>query len=111
MGPSNIKKIFATFFLVLSFSTWAAADVIYTTKPGYFASQSYDNYDKAVSMLADGDKAAVVHMVVSNKIFMLKEGLRVYLVKRKWSGDIKIRLKGTDIEVWTFGDAIDIRKK
>jgi hypothetical protein len=102
-----MKKTMLSMVSVLLAVSVVYAATTYTTNSGHFASGSKEYFAQAVSMLADGDTQTVQNMIVLNKIFILQPGLSVYIVKQKRSGSVKIRFKGTDIEVWTLSEAIE----
>lgn len=79
---------------------------LYTTKPGYFAAIDEESYDKMMSFIVDKDMKALNILIDKGKIFELKEGLKVYLVKTSWGMAI-IRPKGYDIKLWTVSEAIE----
>ena len=93
--------------VVLSASTVYAGD-LYTTKSGHLAAIYLDDLDRALSYRADGDIEAIKTLAASNRVFILKPGLKVFLVDVKmFSGVVKIRLQGMDFEVWTTLEAIE----
>lgn len=79
---------------------------LYTTKPGYFAAIDEESYDKMMSFIVDKDMKALNVLIDKGKIFELKEGLKVYLVKTSWGMAI-IRPKGYDMRLWTVSEAIE----
>jgi len=43
----------------------------------------------------------------ARRVILLKEGLRVYIVKYDYSnGKVKIRLQDSNVELWAFRDAL-----
>lgn len=100
-----MKKTIFSIIIILTASI-SYANTIYITGSNHVASVSYNYYKQAVGVVADGDKKAFDTMISEKKIFILKEGLSVYVVERKFPGTIKIRLKGTTSEAWTAKEAI-----
>ncbi len=93
-------------FLVMSYSTLDDNNQnIYTTKSGYFAAIDEESFDKMMDFIVDDDKEALQLLINRGKIFELKAGIKVYLVKSSW-GKVIIRPKGYDIRVWTVSEAI-----
>ncbi len=92
---------------LLSHSIWKNdSQNLYSTKPGYFAAIDEESYDKMMSFIVDKDMKALNVLIDNGKIFELKEGLKVYLVKTSW-GMVIIRPKGYDMRLWTVSEAIE----
>jgi hypothetical protein len=108
----EFKAVFTkSFMLLISLSLMSHSLVrrdyqnLYTTKPGYFAAVDEESYDKMMAFIIDKDMEALNILIDRGKVFQLKEGLKVYLVKHSW-GKIIIRPKGYDIKLWTVSEAI-----
>lgn len=101
-------------FLIISISiftslccNFALAQDTRATKPGYLASVSEDMLDKAIDYAVAKDHAALQKLMDANLVFMLKGGLKVYIVDTKmFSGKVKIRPAGETLEVWTLFEAV-----
>lgn len=99
--------IFISFLLILTLYSSAFAENIKTTKPGYLASLSETMLEKAIDYAVANDKIALQKLLDSNLVFILKEGIRVYIVDVKlFSGTVKIRPVGETFEVWTVTEAV-----
>ena len=77
-----------------------------TTVDGYLAAITEEYFDKVVDLVAAKDYEAIQVLVDAGVVIWLKAGLQVQIVDSNWTGAIKIRLKGTVIEVWTFREAV-----
>lgn len=79
----------------------------YVTKPGYFAAVNKQDFEKAVEYSVQKDEVALDKLMKSRRVFPLKGGIKVHLVKGGiFSGTIKIRPAGSTVELWTFREAI-----
>jgi len=78
-----------------------------TTKKGYLAAISEDYFDKMSDLVAVKDYEAVQVLIDAGVVIWLKEGMKVQIVDSTWTGSIKIRLKGTVVEVWTYREAVE----
>ncbi len=77
------------------------------TKGGQIAAPSADVLDTAAKYLADKDLDSLQGLEADKRVILLKEGLRVYIVKYEYSsGKVKIRLHGSNVELWTFREAL-----
>lgn len=102
------SAVVATIFLFtfICSSTVLAQDTR-VTKSGYLASVSEEYLDKAIDYVVAKDHAALQKLMDANLVFMLKGGLRVYIVDTKiFSGKVKIRPAGETIEIWTLIEAV-----
>lgn len=106
-----MKKLTITTAIVLVSLFMAQAvfaGTVYVTKGGYIASISENYLKTAMTYAAQGDEVAFNKMERQRKIFVMKEGIRVYISDTKFfSGIVKIRVEGDTIEVWTLIDAIE----
>ncbi|MFZ2397451.1 MAG: hypothetical protein WAW31_02060 [Smithella sp.] len=77
------------------------------TISGYLASSDEKLLDKAIQYVAAKDHVALQKIMDTNLVFMLKGGLKVYIVDTKiFSGKVKIRPVGETIELWTAIEAV-----
>lgn len=84
----------------------AVADGWYVTKDGYVAALTKPLLGRATSLIVSGDKKAFVNLVETNPfVIILRGGVDVYLEDTSWF-KVKIRVKGTNISVWTAIEAI-----
>ena len=104
-----MKKSIVYCLICLFITITAHAEITYTTKGGgYIASVSERYFDIAVKYISQGDKQAFANMVKKQKVFILREGLEVYLEKAPFmSGKVLVRKKGTDTRVWTIFKALE----
>lgn len=49
---------------------------------------------------------AINQLLYIREVFEIPQGQEAYVVKREFSGKVKIRLKGNTQEIWTFTEAI-----
>jgi len=99
------KIIILLFFVV--FSQEIIAQDYTTTKDGYLAAITEEYFDKVVDLVAVKDYQAIQTLVDAGVVIWLKEGMKVQIVESTWTGGIKIRLKGTVVEVWTYMEAVE----
>ena len=93
-------------FIFIS-STCVLAQNTRITKSGYLASVSEELLDKAIEYAVAKDNVALQKLMDSKMVFMLKGGLKVYIVDTKiFSGKVKIRPAGQTVEVWTLIEAV-----
>jgi len=78
-----------------------------TTKGGDFAAATEEIYDRVIKLVAAGDREAVNELMEMGVVIILKKGLKVQIMDSRWTGKIKIRLKGTQTEVWTAIEAVE----
>ena len=98
------KKVFCIMVVVVLFviisDGYIIAQDIKTTKEGYLAATSKESLEKAMDYLSIKDFNAIEKLVEDEYVFMLKEGIRVHVVKTKTlNGMVKIRPVGQKIEV------------
>ena len=70
-----------------------------------FAAITEDVYDRLMKLVEAKDKVAVNQLMESGYVIILKKGLEVQIMEHSW-GKIRIRLKGTNTEVWTAIEAV-----
>lgn len=78
---------------------------IYHTKGDYFVAISKEDFKKAQDYKIAKDLEALKELLATGKIFYLKPGIEVYRLKSTF-GLVKIRAKGTTIEMWTYMEEI-----
>lgn len=101
------KKV--TMFIVIAAmvaASHAFAGELKTTQDGYFAAVSEKAFEKTIMYSSAGDKKAVGMMLALNQVFILKGGIKVYVVDFIFPGKIKIRVPGETGEFWTFAEAV-----
>jgi len=101
------KAILIILACIATLSGTAIAGKAHTTKDGFFAAIYKHNFDKAVEICVAKDMQAFRKMFDDKRIFLLKPGLKVYLIDYKFSGVVKVRPAGETIEFWTFSEALD----
>jgi hypothetical protein len=107
MAKEAVKSIFfVSLFLMLFHGIVLAGEIKYTVG-GHAASVSEELLDEAISLSVANDHQALQKLLESNLVIILKKGLKVEVVDTKlFSGKVKIRPYGTDIELWTVIEAI-----
>ncbi len=76
---------------------------VWITKGGEVAAVSEFLLEQATKYLADKDLAAFQRLEATQRVLLLKEGLKVYIVKYEYTtGKVKIRLLSSNMELWTF---------
>ena len=78
---------------------------IYHTKGDFFVSISKEDFKKAQDYKIAKDLKALKELLTTGKIFYLKPGIEVYRLNSTF-GLVKIRAKGTTIELWTYREEI-----
>ena len=78
---------------------------IYRTKGDYFVAISKEVFKQAQSYKIAKDSGALNELLATGKIFYLKPGIEVYRLNSTF-GLVKIRAKGTTIEMWTYREEI-----
>ena len=101
------KSFFLIFILTAILSQSIVAQEYKTTKKDYLAAISEKYLDKALDLINAKDYEALQKLIDKKVVFWLKEGLKVQVVDRTWTGTIKIRPKGKLVEVWTFAEAVE----
>ncbi len=106
-----LKKIIIMLTIIFLFivigNNYVLAQNIRITKSGYIASTSKELLDKAIEYIAAKDNAALQKILETKLVFVLKAGLKVYVVDTKiFSGMVKIRPVGETVEVWTLIEAV-----
>lgn len=82
-------------------------DGVKYTRKNYVASPSLEKVKKAIEYAAAGDKEGYALFVQSDPdVILLKDGVRVVPIERTLAGYVRVRLKGTLVELWTLKEAI-----
>lgn len=103
----KIVFIFIAIVFVVSIISISNAGEIKITNAGYAASLSKENMNKGMQFVFDNDLVALQKMLDAGLIFILKEGVPVFVVETEiFSGLIKIRPVGQLFEVWTVVEAV-----
>ena len=80
---------------------------IWFAKRNQLAAVSQGDLDSAIQYLAEDYMEAFHELEAARRVILLKEGLRVYIVKYDYSnGKVKIRLQDSNVELWAFRDAL-----
>ena len=107
MLKKTIIMVTVFFLFIVIGNNYALAQNARITKSGYLASTSEELLDKAIEYAVAKDYAALQKILDTQLVFMLKGGLRVYIVDTKiFSGKVKIRPVGETFEVWTLIEAV-----
>jgi hypothetical protein len=78
-----------------------------TTLRGYMASTSKELLQKATQYCVQKDDAALKELMDTGLVFWLKPDVEVEVMETKlFSGLVKIRPRGSTLEVWTHIEAI-----
>lgn len=99
------KAIYLSLITFLLFSVSAIAQTVYTAKKGSGVAFSEISYDKMMSAIVDNDKQYLQVLIDNQEMMILGKDVQVYLVKSSW-GKVKLRIKGTDVHIWTVAEAI-----
>ena len=100
------KVVFIGLITFLLFSTSAVAQTIYTAKKGYAVAFSEKSYEKMMDAIIDDDKQYLEVLMANQEMMVLGKDLQVYLVKAYLRGRVLLRIKGTDVTIWTVSEAI-----
>lgn len=99
-------KVIAIVFLVLMMCSATMAQDLYVTKQGFPAAMSKKTLSKFIDVW-NADKAAGQQMINSGEVITLRGGINVFLMRAEIiSGFVRIRPKGTTLEIWTLSKAI-----
>ena len=88
-------------------STIAMARTVYTTKENKLAAWYESDLVRAIQMSRDGDSEAIIEMMNQELLFILQPGLQVFIEEYSRQTIIKIRKKGSLVEVWTLMDSVE----
>lgn len=104
-----IKKTVAIALLLFVFAATVAQgqDNGLLTNAGFFASLEKAELENFLLYVAQQDYAAAKQVLLSQKVFSLKPGVKVFLTEgRGRHGIVKVRPAGQTFEIWTTYDAI-----
>jgi len=106
-----VKKQFGTFlltaFLVFLFCCTSIAGPIKYTVGGHAAAVSEKLLDRVVDLSVAKDYEALQKLLDSDLVIILKKGIKVEVLDTKlFSGKVKIRPFGTNIELWTVIEGV-----
>jgi len=107
MIKQMVKVTFlVTIFMVLFHGIILAGPIKYTVG-GHVAALTEELLDKTISLSVAKDYQALQELLDSKMVIVLKKGLKVEVVDTKlFSGQVKIRSFGTNIELWTVIEAL-----
>lgn len=79
------------------------------TRKGYVGCLTEDLFSQFTTLLAQKDERGMLYLIENGGCVMMQEGLSVSVLDRNWSGAVRLRVyvKGTAAEVWTFAEAVD----
>jgi len=115
IGKENDMKKIIMIILVLSLSIcnsygWWEKHTVYVTKSGNIAAPYYSDFKKAKDMWLSDDHVALQSMINAKRVIWMGAGHFVYVIEQDYPY-IKIRVKGTTLELWTYDHAIEEQKK
>ena len=81
---------------------------IRTTKSGYYAASTKEDLDQAIGYAAQQDEVALNKLIASNRVFQMKEGLKVYIENCEglMCSIVKIRVVGQEATAYTVSESI-----
>ena len=79
---------------------------IYHAKGAYYVAISKEIFRQAQSYKIAKDLVALNELLETGKIFYFRPGIEVYRLDVTFSGLVKIRAKGTTVELWTYREEI-----
>jgi hypothetical protein len=107
-----MKKEYRCYWILFAFLFLAPAALqaqdVKTTNEGYAACVSEAAFDRITEMVVSKDVAALEKFLDDprNNCVILRAGIKVYVVKRTWTGKVKLRLAGQTVEFWTNMEAV-----
>lgn len=108
MVKKHFGSLFLTAFLVFLFYGASVAGPIKYTVGGHAAAVSEKLLDRVVDLSVAKDYEALQKLLDSGLVIILKKGMKVEVVDTKlFSGKVKIRPFGTNLELWTVIEAIE----
>lgn len=108
MVKKRFGSLFLTAFLVFLFYDVSIAGPIKYTVGGHAAAVSEKLLDRVVDLSVAKDYEALQKLLDSGLVIILKKGIKVEVVDTKlFSGKVKIRPFGTNLELWTVIEAIE----
>jgi len=97
-----------TAFLVFLFCSASIAGPIKHTVGGHAAAVSEKLLDRVVDLSVAKDYEALQKLLDSGLVIILKKGIKIDVLDTKlFSGKVKIRPFGTNLELWTVIEAIE----
>ena len=113
MVKKSLGFLFLAVFLIFLFHDVSVAGSIKYTVGGHAAAMSEKLLDRVVDLSVAKDYEALQKLLNSGLVIMLKKDVKVEVLDTKlFSGKVKIRPFGTNLELWTVIDAIkEIRYK
>lgn len=107
-----MKKAILAVLLVMFFVNTSFAAPLYWTVGEHFAGYTKEDFETAIELAMQKDVDALTEMVVDGKIFILNEGLKVYLLDTfMFSGMVKLRLFGKTRSFFTNYEAVGTKAK
>lgn len=107
MAKKHFEILFLTSILVLLFFGVSFAGPIKHTVGGHAATLSEELLNRVVSLSVSKDYEALQKLLDSGLVIILKKNIKVEVVDTKFfSGKVKIRPFGTNLELWTVIEAI-----
>lgn len=107
MVKKQFGVLFLTAFLVFLFCSASIAGPIKYTVGGHAAAISEKLLDRVVGLSVAKDYEALQKLLDSGLVIIWKKGIKVEVLDTKlFSGKVKIRPFGTNLELWTVIEAI-----
>ena len=101
------KSLFLIVFFVSLFYSVSIAGQIKYTVGGHTAAISENLLDKVVDLSISKDYEALQKLFDSGLVILLKSGIKVEVIELNlFSGTIKIRPFGMNLEIWTVREAL-----
>jgi len=108
MSNKKVQYLLLTSILMLIFCGPSLAGPIKYTVGGHMAAVSEKLLDRVVDLSIAKDYDALQQLLDSGLVIILKKGIKVEVVDTKlFSGKVKIRPFGTNLELWTVMEAIE----
>ena len=108
MFNKKVQYLLLTSILMLIFCGASLAGPIKYTVGGHMAAVSEKLLDRVVDLSIAKDYDALQQLLDSGLVIILKKGIKVEVVDTKlFSGKVKIRPFGTNLELWTVMEAIE----
>ena len=105
-----MKRLIIYSFLVVvllpSTSAFSQSVSAYITKEGWPAALTIESLDRFLDCEIAKDTVCMAKLVTSGEVILLKPGIVVYVIDRKFTGWVKIRPRGETFGFWTFAEAI-----
>jgi hypothetical protein len=108
LEKKNVRILLLTSILILSFRGSSIAGPIRHTVGGHIAALSEKLLDRVIDLSIAKDYKALQELIDSGLVIILKKSIKVEVVDTKlFSGKVKIRPFGTNLELWTVIEAIE----